>query len=320
MSEAYSHSENIGEMTRLPAGEKGFAFALIVSAALHVALLTTLLSFASGFVQRDVHPLRESFFMAFLVSGNHAAVGDPLALPGRKHLTAERAAPVAALPREVPAHVAPVEKEGNKLLANRTRTLSAAPPREVPAHVAPAEIRPPAERPGKGDDAGALPAPASPASPALVSGGGGLSGSHGTGGAASRRGGGDFSVGADSGGTGAGTTASRREGAGVTPQGGSGVWPPKDADAVPRYGNNGRPAYPQLARLRGYQGVVVLFVEVLADGRVGQVGIKRSVGHDILDRAALEAVRTWRFEPGRREGRAVTMSVEVPVRFVLNGN
>jgi len=98
------------------------------------------------------------------------------------------------------------------------------------------------------------------------------------------------------------------------------VGPPKDADAVPRYGDNVRPAYPPLARLRGYQGVVVLFVEVLVDGRVGQVGIRRSAGHEILDRAALEAVRTWRFEPGRKEGRAVTMSVEVPVRFVLNGN
>jgi protein TonB len=320
MSQACLHNENIGEMTRLPAGEKGFALALIVSAALHTVLLTTLLSFASGFVQGDAHPLRESFFMAFLVSGNHAAVGDTLVLPGRKHLTASRAAPAAALPPEVPAHVAPAKKEGIELLADRTGTSSAAPPREGPAHVAPAEIRPSAERPGTKDDAGTLTAPASPTSPALVTGGGGLSGSSGAGGAASRRGGGDFSVGAGSGGTGAGTTAARREGAEVAPQGWSGVWPPKDADAVPRYGENARPAYPQLARLRGYQGVVVLLVEVLADGRVGQVRIKRSVGHDILDRAALEAVRSWRFEPGRREGRAVTMSVEVPVRYVLNGN
>ena len=65
--------------------------------------------------------------------------------------------------------------------------------------------------------------------------------------------------------------------------------------------------------------MVVLLVEVLADGRAGRVEIRRSAGHDILDRAALEAVRTWKFEPGRREGRAVTMSVEVPVRFVLQG-
>ncbi|MBU4371409.1 MAG: energy transducer TonB [Proteobacteria bacterium] len=118
----------------------------------------------------------------------------------------------------------------------------------------------------------------------------------------------------------AGVPGFGQEGAGETRQEGGGVWPPKDADAVPRYGDNGRLAYPPLARLRGYQGVVVLLVEVLVDGRVGQVGIRRSDGHEILDRAALEAVRTWRFEPGRKEGRAVTMSVEVPVRFVLNGN
>jgi periplasmic protein TonB len=72
--------------------------------------------------------------------------------------------------------------------------------------------------------------------------------------------------------------------------------------------------------LRGYQGVAVLSVEVLADGRVGQVGIRHSTGHEILDRTALETVRTWRFEPGRREGRPVAMSVAVPVRFVLKGN
>ena len=60
-------------------------------------------------------------------------------------------------------------------------------------------------------------------------------------------------------------------------------------------------------------------VEVLADGGAGRVEIRSSAGHDILDRAALEAVRTWKFEPGIREWRAVTMSVEVPVRFVLRG-
>lgn len=98
-----------------------------------------------------------------------------------------------------------------------------------------------------------------------------------------------------------------------------GVSPPKDADAVPRYGDNVLPAYPPLARLRGYQGVAVLFVEVLADGRVGEVAIKRSAGHEILDRTALEAVRSWRFDPGRRNGRPVAMLVDVPVRFTLKG-
>ena len=305
-------------MIRLPVAERRFSLALIVSATIHAAMLPMLLSFWSGSAPRHVQPIREIFIEAFLVPGHIAASGKIVALPGRKRWAADRVAPAAAaLPGEIPARVAPAEKEGQHLLADRPDTVTALLSRKVPEHVTPvemegqkilADIRSPAEWLGMGHDSGALPAP-----PALVSGGGGLSGSNGAGSTAARRGGGEFS-----GGKGAGAPASRREGTGETRQEGGGVWPPKDADAVPRYGDNARPAYPPLARLRGYQGVVVLFVEVLVDGRVGQAEIRRSAGHKILDQAALEAVRTWRFEPGRREGRAVTMSVEVPVRFVLN--
>ena len=304
MSQAYSHSENIGEMIRLPAGERRFALALIASAAIHAAFLPVLFSFATGSAPRHVQPIRENFIHAFLVSGNHAAAGKTVALPGRKRREADRVAPVAAPPREVPEKVAPAEAD-------------------IERRKPPIDIRPPAESPGIKHDAGGLPAPttaspasaASPSSPLPVPGGGSLSGTIGAATTSDRRGGGE-----SSGGNGADAPASRREGTAETRQEAAGLRPPKDANAVPRYGDNARPAYPPLARLRGYQGVVVLFVEVLADGRVGQVEIKRSAGHEILDRAALEAVRTWRFEPGRREGRAVTMSVEVPVRFVLNGN
>jgi TonB family protein len=281
-------------MIRLLFSERGLTFALIVSAAIHAALLPMLLSFTSGSATRHVQPIRENCINAFLVPGTPAAAGKTVASPGRKQREADRAVPVAASrPREVPEHVTPAEKDGNKLLA---------------------DIRPPAQWLGSGHDAGGLPTPASPASPILFPGGGDLLGSNGKGSTTARRESGEFSGGND-----AGAPASRREGTGETRQEGSSVWQSKDADAVPRYGDNARPAYPPLARLRGYQGVVILFVEVLADGRVGQMGIRRSAGHEILDRAALEAVRTWRFEPGRRAGQAVTMSVEVPVRFVLNG-
>ncbi|MCX5824275.1 MAG: hypothetical protein NTY86_12425, partial [Deltaproteobacteria bacterium] len=209
-------------MIRPPVAERRFTLALIVSAALHVALLTMLLSFASGSAPRHVQPIRESCIKTFLVPEIFAPAGKTMALPSRKRLA-------AAPPREVPENVPPAEKEGKKLLA---------------------DIRPPAEWLGMGHDSGALPAPASPASPVLFPGGGDLSGSNGAGISAARRGGGEFS-----GGNGAGVPASRREGTGETPQEESGVWPPKDADAVPRYGDNARPAYPLLARLRGYQGV-----------------------------------------------------------------
>ena len=309
-------------MIRLPFAERGFALALIVSAAIHAALLPVLLSLASGSAPMHDQPIREICIKAFLVPGTPSAAGKS-ALPGRKWREAVRTAPVAAAPPgEVPVLVAPPEQEGNKLLADRSATMTALLPRKAPEHVAPVEIegqkiltdiRPPAEWLGMGHDTGALPVAAFPAPAVLFPGSGDGSGSNGAGITAALRSGGEFS-----GGNGAGAHASRREGTGKTYQEGGGVWPPQDADAVPRYGDNARPAYPPLARLRGYQGVVVVFVEVLADGRVGQVEIRRSAGREILDRAALEAVRSWRFEPGRKEGRAVTMSVEVPVRFVLN--
>lgn len=88
--------------------------------------------------------------------------------------------------------------------------------------------------------------------------------------------------------------------------------------AVPRYGENKPPVYPAIARRRGYEGVVMLSAEVLIDGTVGNLKIKKSSGYKILDRSALETVRKWKFEPGREMGYPVTMYVEVPVRFVLN--
>jgi protein TonB len=73
-----------------------------------------------------------------------------------------------------------------------------------------------------------------------------------------------------------------------------------------------------LARRRGYAGVVMLSVEVLADGRVGRLEIKKTSGYDLLDISALEAVRVWKFSPAKNMGTPVPMWVDVPVRFELN--
>jgi protein TonB len=87
--------------------------------------------------------------------------------------------------------------------------------------------------------------------------------------------------------------------------------------AVPKYRENVQPNYPEIARSRGYQGLVLLTAEVHADGHVGEVRIRKSCGHSLLDRSALDAVRYWKFEPGRKMGVPVNMWVDVPVRFVL---
>ena len=63
--------------------------------------------------------------------------------------------------------------------------------------------------------------------------------------------------------------------------------------------------------------MVLLAAEVAADGRVENLTIKKSSGYASLDRSALEAVKRWKFDPGRRMGKPVAMWVDVPVKFVL---
>lgn len=87
--------------------------------------------------------------------------------------------------------------------------------------------------------------------------------------------------------------------------------------AVPRYGENPPFPYPMIARRKGYEGVVLLSVEVLSNGRAGHVKIEKSTGYAVLDTSALKAVKEWKFEPARRMGTPVTVWVNVPVKFVL---
>ena len=77
------------------------------------------------------------------------------------------------------------------------------------------------------------------------------------------------------------------------------------------------PRYPQDARERGAEGRVILEVVVDPKGRARAVKIRRSSGEDDLDRAALEAVRRWRFIPAQRNGAAVGGTAVVPIRFRL---
>lgn len=83
------------------------------------------------------------------------------------------------------------------------------------------------------------------------------------------------------------------------------------------YLHNQPPAYPLSARRRGIEGTVLLRVEIHASGNCQHVYVKRSSGHEMLDRAAIEAVRRWRFIPARRGNQPVTASAEIPIAFRL---
>lgn len=83
------------------------------------------------------------------------------------------------------------------------------------------------------------------------------------------------------------------------------------------YMNNPRPPYPESARRRGWEGLVLLTVSVRADGLVEEVRLKTSSGYSMLDERALETVRGWRFSPAQRGGSPVAATVDVPLRFQL---
>jgi protein TonB len=76
------------------------------------------------------------------------------------------------------------------------------------------------------------------------------------------------------------------------------------------------PEYSEEARKAKYQGTVVLYVIVSPDGRPRDLRVVRSLGLG-LDEKALEAVRTWRFEPAMRDGRPVAVQINVEVSFRL---
>ena len=91
---------------------------------------------------------------------------------------------------------------------------------------------------------------------------------------------------------------------------------PAATDPIP-HAENLSPRYPFVARMRGWEGKTVLQAHVAADGTVSDATVRTSSGHGLLDRAALEAVRAWTFEPATRTGRAVDTVVHVPIRFAL---
>jgi protein TonB len=87
--------------------------------------------------------------------------------------------------------------------------------------------------------------------------------------------------------------------------------------ARPLGGYQVKPRYPESARRAGAQGITMLRVRVLENGRVGQVLVEQSAGFRDLDLAAMEAVKRWLFEPARRGKDPVSVWVMLPVKFEL---
>jgi protein TonB len=77
------------------------------------------------------------------------------------------------------------------------------------------------------------------------------------------------------------------------------------------------PVYPPAARARNLEGRVVLRAVVDRDGRVEPaITVVESI--PLLDTAAIDALRQWRFTPGQdRDGHTVRVLIDLPIRFQL---
>jgi protein TonB len=77
------------------------------------------------------------------------------------------------------------------------------------------------------------------------------------------------------------------------------------------------PAYPPLAKNARISGTVRLEAVIGPDGRVEQ--LRAVSGHPLLTKAALAAVREWRYQATLLNGQAVEVATVIDVHFVLGG-
>ncbi len=76
------------------------------------------------------------------------------------------------------------------------------------------------------------------------------------------------------------------------------------------------PEYSEEARQKKYQGSVLLYIQIDPSGKAINVRVLHSLGLG-LDEKAMEAVKKWKFRPGYKDGKAVTVESQVEVNFRL---
>jgi len=97
---------------------------------------------------------------------------------------------------------------------------------------------------------------------------------------------------------------------------GGGVYRPGRGVTPPRPIYSPDPEFSEEARKAKYQGTCTLMIVVSTDGKPTNIRVVNSLGMG-LDEKAIETVRTWRFEPGQKDGHPVNVEMAVEVDFHL---
>lgn len=79
-----------------------------------------------------------------------------------------------------------------------------------------------------------------------------------------------------------------------------------------------KPIYPSIALISHTQGTVTLHAIISKDGTVESLQLVN--GHPLLARAALDAVKQWRYRPYILNGEAVEVETQITVNFISTNN
>ncbi|WP_394134348.1 energy transducer TonB [Aliivibrio fischeri] len=78
------------------------------------------------------------------------------------------------------------------------------------------------------------------------------------------------------------------------------------------------PRYPRIAQRKGIEGTALYEIWLNENGKQIKQELITSSGAQVLDEAALNAIRDWQFSPQVINGQAIAHRVQIPVRFSLN--
>jgi protein TonB len=77
------------------------------------------------------------------------------------------------------------------------------------------------------------------------------------------------------------------------------------------------PVYPREAQRRGLEGWVEVEFTIATDGSTQDLAVRDALHREVFEKAALDSVRRWRFEPVMRDGQAVPQRAVLRVRFAV---
>ena len=91
----------------------------------------------------------------------------------------------------------------------------------------------------------------------------------------------------------------------------------EDLTRAPRPISQRAPQYPPELRRAGISGMVVMKFTVRSDGTTSNISVERS-DNPAFEEPCIRAIRKWRFDPGEKDGKAVSVWVRQPIPFNFN--